>query len=309
MTQSLAVSKGYQVKVPFSFRDDHGRTHAPLTGAQVEVGDESIIQAQLRDDNAIEVEAREVGQTWIKVHVPVGGDDEQEMLAQLMVSVSPPRQEGELAQDGPSRVEFMLDRLEFQGQPRTADPERQRERERRREMRDKAQDEVEDTNDEARRQDRERMTGANEGKTPEQLALEARGPANPLEEGGPEQPNRLAAMGAGRSPSVAAGTTADRPQDNPDDPAKPHNPGNQGGGDTTGHMLSRPGDPKSVDEDKNGDDKKKDDKSTKDSDKDGAKDKDKNEDSDDDNKSRSAQQRGGAAQIGTTTSSPGSRRG
>jgi hypothetical protein len=307
MTQSLAVSKGYQVKVPFSFLDDHGRTHAPLTGAEVEVGDDSIISAQLRDDNAIEVEAREVGQTFIKVRIPMGGDDEQEMLAQLMVSVSAPRQEGELAQDGPNRMEFMLDRLEFQGKPNAADPERMQERQRRREMRDKAQGEVEDTNDEAARQDRERMTGANEGKTPEQLALEARGPANPLEEGGPEQPNRLAAMGAGRSPSIAAGTTADRPQDNPDEPAKPHNPGNQGGGDTTGHMLSRPGDPQSVDEDK---DKKKDDKGAKDSDKDAAKDKDKNEDGDDgENKSRSAQQRGGAAQIGTTTSSPGSRRG
>jgi hypothetical protein len=131
MTQSITLAKGYQATVPFTFRDDHGRSHAPLTGAEIEVGDDSIVQAQLRYDNAIEVEAREVGQTYIKIHVPMGGDDEREMLAQLMVSVSPPRQEGELPQDGPSRVEFMLDQVRFQGQPRTADPERQRERERR----------------------------------------------------------------------------------------------------------------------------------------------------------------------------------
>jgi hypothetical protein len=306
MSQSVSLPKGYKALVPIAFRDDHGRSHAPLVGVEIEVGDEEIVSANMHEDRGIELEAKEVGQTQICVTASNGEEEgDQKVVAQLMVSVTPERQQGERDQNGPTRLDFALDQIQFKGRPKPADPDRQRERERRREKLREARGEAEDTNEEAKRQDEQRATLANQGKSPEQIALEARGPANPLEEGGPEQPNRLGAMGAGRSPSIAAGTTADRPQDNPDDPNLPHNPGNQGGGDTMGRMLSRPGDPKTADER----DKKQEEAKAEDEDLNDKKAQDDKKDDKAENKSQSAQQRGGAATSGTPTSAPGSRRG
>lgn len=295
MTQSLTIAKGYIARVPVKFTDAYGRTHAPLTGGDIQVDDKSVAMVRRHDDQIIEIEGLQVGQTAVRFRL---GEDEIAIMAELMLSVTAARQDGEPADDGPTRVEFALDQVRFQGNPRAEDPERAAERHRQRERRQHAEREREDIDQNAAEQDEVRA--AQQGKTPEQLALESQGPRNELKPSGPELANRLAAEGAGRSASVAAGATADRPQNNPDDPARPHNPGNQGGGgDTTGHMLSRPGDPQSASEKR----------------RQSAADKREDEDEDesgrvaDDDKSKSSQQRGGASSPGTTTSAPGSKRG
>lgn len=310
--QSLTVPRTYKVKIPLVYTDDHGRSHAPLDGAYVEVSNPEIADARI-DDSCLVIEAKETGQAQVLIHAPMGGEDEEEIKTQIMLTVTAQRQEDERPQEGPSRIELAMAQAEFEGNAKPADPDRRRERQRRREMRHRALREADETNRDAERQDRERAE-RQPGRTAEQLALEARGPATPQHPSGAEMANRLAAQQAGAHGVDRAGMArVDFPntgrQDNPDDPDRPHNPGNQGGGDTTGYQAAgqrtqtpemrgaaQAGEPRDADKAEDA--------------RPGARSHGQaSEESREDDKAKSGQQRGGAAQAGTPTSAPGSRRG
>lgn len=294
--QSILIPKGYKASVPVFFKDNIGRTLAHMEEGEWASSNEEVATAEAASSDSgfcVEITAHEEGQAEISYRVESENPDQVWGIDnKMMVTVVRERQTGEIPQDCPTQVHFDVDRAVFEGSPKAEDPEAKERREQRK--RDRADAENESRQMQENQEDNSEA-GDTRGKTPEQIALEQRGPVTQQNASGAELAQRAAAEGA----SQHGQTAISRPEGRA-------NPGNQGGGDPTGERqegnaararasatgVARPNNAASAvtstgsDQADHHDANKEDEK-----------------------KAQSAQQRGGSQSVGSTTSAPGSKRG